>query len=185
MSLLKEQETRSTNMNEEDSVSEDNLSKHDNSVSNDSSSYAPSPSGSISSTTVTSYTGTSNRGGIPERILASRETRHVKSSRIMVLAVMFITATIAGGMTWYWIKEAEQRNFDTQVSNSITVENCAFYMCCPLLTLYVFDIFSSAISRLRLKMFRLITPTMSTWLWKASVLPSLLLPLPWDPSGPT
>jgi hypothetical protein len=94
-------------MNEEDSVSDDNSSKHSNSVSNDSSSYAPS--GSNSST---------NRGSIPERILASRETRNVKYSRIMVLTVLFLAATIAGVMTWYWSKEAEQGNFDTQVSET-------------------------------------------------------------------
>jgi hypothetical protein len=103
-------------MNEEDYVSDDNSSKHNNSVSNGSSSYAPS--GSNSSTTGTSYTGTSNRGGIPERILASRETRNVKYSRIMVLTVLFLSATIAGVMTWYWIKEVEQDDFDTQVSET-------------------------------------------------------------------
>jgi hypothetical protein len=105
-------------MNEEDSASEENSSIHDKSVSNDSSSYAPSTSNS--STTGTNYTGTRNRGGIPDHILASRETRNVKYSRIMVFTVLFLSATIAGAMTWYWSKEAEQGNFDTQVSETRT-----------------------------------------------------------------
>jgi hypothetical protein len=78
-------------MDEEDSVSAESSSKHSNSVSNDdSSSYAPSGSNS-----------SANRSGIPERILASRETRNVKYSRIMVLTVLLLSATIAGVMTWY------------------------------------------------------------------------------------
>jgi hypothetical protein len=127
-------------MNEEGSVSDDNSSKHNNSVSNDSSSYAPS--GPSSSSTGTSHTGTSNRGGIPEHILASRETRNVKYSRIMVLTVLFLSATIAGVMTWYWSKEAEQADFDTQVSEArmqFVVMSTAF--------LTSFDISSSPILR--------------------------------------
>jgi hypothetical protein len=39
--------------------------------------------------------------------------------------VLLLSATIAGVMTWYWSKEAEQDDFETQVSNSIFVESCA------------------------------------------------------------
>jgi hypothetical protein len=121
ISFLKE---KTNTMNEEVSVSDDNSSKHNNSVSNDSSSYAPS--GTNSSTTGTSNKEASNRGGIPEQIIASRENRNVKYSRIIVHTVLLLSATIAGVMTWYWTKEAEQDDFETQVSNSIFVESCAF-----------------------------------------------------------
>jgi hypothetical protein len=104
-------------MSEEDPDSDDNSSKHNNSVSNDSSSYAAS--GSNKSTTGMSHKGTSNRsGGIPEHILAAKETRNVKRSRIILLTVMVLSATVAATMTWHRSKEVEQDNFETQVSET-------------------------------------------------------------------
>jgi hypothetical protein len=71
-----------------------------------------------SSTTGTSYTGGTGRStnAIPEAILATKENRAVRFWRIVVLAVIFISAIVAGALTYVLVKESEQQDFEIQVS---------------------------------------------------------------------
>ncbi len=52
-------------------------------------------------------------------MIASRETRNVKYSRIIVLTVQLLSAIIAAVMAWYLSKEAEQEDFETQVAKQL------------------------------------------------------------------
>jgi hypothetical protein len=85
----------------------------------DSSEYSFQTNNSNGSTT-TGGTGTSGPtgAGIPEAILATKETRAVYYSRIMVLAVLVISAAVAGGLTFRLSSESEKDDFEVQVSTS-------------------------------------------------------------------
>jgi hypothetical protein len=82
-------------------------------------------SSNASSTTNTSHTGTSRTKGtgIPEAILAWKETRAVHYSRIMVLSVLVISAAVVGGLTFWLSSESERDNFAVQVKTSISFYN--------------------------------------------------------------
>jgi hypothetical protein len=69
----------------------------------------------------TNSTGTGNTGptagaGIPEAILATKETRAVHYSRIMVLTVLVMSAAVAGSLTFWLFSESEKDDFKVQVS---------------------------------------------------------------------
>jgi hypothetical protein len=66
-------------------------------------------------TTATGTTGPTG-AGIPEAILATKETRAVHYSRILVLAVLAISAAVAGGLTFWLSSESEKDDFEVQVS---------------------------------------------------------------------
>jgi hypothetical protein len=87
-------------------------------VSHDDSSTNTPHSGAGSSTTGTSYTGnaSSGRHTIPEAILASKETRAVKWSRLLVFLVLAIAATVAGVLTYVLTTASEQNYFEVRVS---------------------------------------------------------------------
>lgn len=85
--------------------------------SNDDSSTNTPHSGSHSSTTGTSYTGGMNsKNAIPDDIMASKETRAVQYSRLMVLAVIILSAIVAGALTYILTTDAEEQDFQVQVS---------------------------------------------------------------------
>ena len=97
---------------EDRSLSESGRSSHD-----DSSTNTPTSSKDPSTSTGTSYTG-SRRTGVPEEILASKETSAVKCSRMVMIGVLLSTATAAGVMAWHWTKDTEQTTFENQVRPS-------------------------------------------------------------------
>jgi hypothetical protein len=67
--------------------------------------------------TTTTGTGSNPTGAsIPEAILATKETRAVHYSRIMVLAVLLISAAVAGSVTYWLFTESEKGDFKVQVS---------------------------------------------------------------------
>jgi Adenylate and Guanylate cyclase catalytic domain len=101
-------------------------SRHD-SAGDDSSTNTPlSQSFSGSSTTGTSYTGrsTNNNNAIPEDIIASKETRAINFSRFLVLAVILISAVVAGVLTYILTTDAEQQSFQVQVRVTKTLQCC-------------------------------------------------------------
>jgi hypothetical protein len=75
-----------------------------------------SKSSAQTSTTGTGTTGPTTGAGIPEAILATKETRAVHYSRILVLAVLAISAAVAGGLTFWLSSESEKDDFEVQVS---------------------------------------------------------------------
>jgi H+/Cl- antiporter ClcA len=92
-----------------------------NSVSSDQSSKPGASfddSSKSSFQTNTTATGTIGPTGasIPEAILATKETRAVHYSRIIVLAVLAISAAMAGGLTFWLFTESEKGDFKVQVS---------------------------------------------------------------------
>jgi hypothetical protein len=97
----------------------------DDDNSNSGSSNQSSKSGaalevSSQSSAQTSTTGTGTTGptgaSIPEAILATKETKAVHYSRIIVLAVLAISAAMAGGMSFWLFSESEKGDFKVQVS---------------------------------------------------------------------
>jgi hypothetical protein len=79
------------------------------------SSFQTNSNGSTT-TSGTGTTGPNTSAGIPEAILATKETRAVHYSRIMVLAVLVISAAVAGGLTFWLSSESEKDDFEVQVS---------------------------------------------------------------------
>lgn len=71
------------------------------------------------SSTTSPFNQSSGRASeIPEDIMTSRETRAVKWSRLMVVAVLIASAAVSGTIIWYWSNEAEKRNFESQVGRT-------------------------------------------------------------------
>jgi hypothetical protein len=70
--------------------------------------------------TTTSGTGTTGPTGavIPEAILATKETKAVHLSRIIVLAVFAISAAMSGGVSFWLFSESEKGAFKVQVQVS-------------------------------------------------------------------
>jgi H+/Cl- antiporter ClcA len=68
----------------------------------------------------TTTTGTGNTGAagtvLPEAILATKETKAVHYSRIIVLAVLGISAAMAGSVAFWLFTESEKGDFKVQVS---------------------------------------------------------------------
>ncbi len=83
--------------------------------SDDDSSRSSFHTNSNGSTTGTGTTGPTSTV-IPEAILATKETRAVHYSRIVVLAVLALSATVAGGLTFWLFSESEKGDFAVQVS---------------------------------------------------------------------
>ena len=78
--------------------------------------YSSHEDGSGSSTTGTSVTGSTTRGApTKEDEIAKSEDRAVAYSRVLVLAVLLVSATTAGVLTWIFSTKAEEANFHTQV----------------------------------------------------------------------
>ena len=75
-----------------------------------------------SAQTNTTATGTTGPTGavIPEAILATKESKAVHYSRIIVLAVLGISAAVAGGLTFWLFSESEKEDFKVQVSTFIS-----------------------------------------------------------------
>jgi hypothetical protein len=82
----------------------------------DDSSRSSFQTNSNGSTTGTATTGPSTGTVIPEAILATKETRAVKYSRIVVLAVLALSAAVAGSVTFWMFSESEKGDFAVQVS---------------------------------------------------------------------
>jgi hypothetical protein len=98
-----------------DGVSSNHNSKPEASFDDDSSKGSAQTNSNGS--TNTSGTGTTGPGAvIPEAILATKETRAVQYSRIVVLAVLGISAAVAGGLTFWLFSESEKDDFKVQVS---------------------------------------------------------------------
>ena len=96
-------------MSEEASVSGSSL--HSSSKN-----YSSHEDGSGSSTTGTSVTGSSTRGPpTKEEEIARSEDRAVAYSKVLVLAVLLVSATAAGVLTWIFSTNAEEEEFRTQV----------------------------------------------------------------------
>jgi uncharacterized protein HemX len=51
----------------------------------------------------------------PTHVLASRETKNVLRSKILVFAVLFLSAAAVGFFTYYFLSQEEQNDFETQV----------------------------------------------------------------------
>ena len=86
------------------------------SVHSSSRNYSSREDGSVSSTTGTSVTGSGKGGtGTQEEEIARSEDRAVAYSRVLVLAVLLVSATVAGVLTWIFSTEAEEEDFHTQV----------------------------------------------------------------------
>jgi hypothetical protein len=86
-------------------------------ASSDDSSKSSAQTNSNGSTT-TSGTGTTGPTGavIPEAILATKETKAVHYSRIIVLVVFAISAAMSGGVAFWLFSESEKGDFKVQVS---------------------------------------------------------------------
>ncbi len=104
----------------------------DDASSSRSSNHSCKPGGSLKDdsssaygSSTTSHTGTTGTtsAGIPEAILATKETRAVHYSRIIVLSVLVISATVTGGVTFWLFLESERDNFAVQVRTSISFYN--------------------------------------------------------------
>jgi hypothetical protein len=76
-------------------------------------------SGSFSSTSGTTFVGNSVKNAIPDDIITSRETRAIWYSRLVVLGVLAVSATLAGVFTYLLTQDAEQTEFEVQVRHRI------------------------------------------------------------------
>ena len=75
-----------------------------------------SGSNSHSSTSPSTSTGRSaGARGLPEEIIATKETKAVWYSKLLVLTVLLIAAGVAGFMTFWLTDSSEQDDFETQV----------------------------------------------------------------------
>jgi hypothetical protein len=104
------------------SASSDNSSKPGASCDDSSkSSFQTNSNGS----TTTSATGTTGPTGtvIPEAILATKETKAVHYSRIIVLVVFAISAAMSGGVAFWLFSESEKGDFKVQVSTFYSMLN--------------------------------------------------------------
>lgn len=98
--------------------SDDNTESNNGDDANSSSGNGSAPGSATNedSSTTSRFTQSNGRGSeIPEDIVASKETRAVKWSRLTVLVVLLISAIISGAMTWYWSRQSEKNHFETQV----------------------------------------------------------------------
>ena len=89
-----------------------------NNVDSDSASGTSGSASGHSSTSPSTSTGrsASGRGGLPEEIIATKETKAVWQAKILVLTVLLIAAGVAGFMTYWLTDSSEQDDFETQVS---------------------------------------------------------------------
>jgi hypothetical protein len=106
-------------------ISIQSSSKNHSEINSGSHDDSDARSHSNSSVTGNSTTNSSSKTApIPEHILATKETRHVYYSRILVLAVLAISAAAAGFMTWWLSTASEQSDFETQFSDfSLAIED--------------------------------------------------------------
>jgi cobalamin biosynthesis Mg chelatase CobN len=118
----KEPATTTTKMVDDDSNS--GSSNHSSKVGvsfDDSSQNSAQTNSNGSSTTNGTGTATSaTAAGVPEAILATKETRAVHYSRMMVLIVLVISSAVAGGLSFWLFSESEKEDFKVQVSTFIS-----------------------------------------------------------------
>lgn len=91
------------------------------SVSNEASSQEPhddSSTGTPSTTQNTSHSGTGRSAAVPEEIVATKENLAVNRSRRLFFGMLFLSTVIVGTLTWYWTRESERDDFETQVSRA-------------------------------------------------------------------
>jgi hypothetical protein len=106
---LKKQHPMNQSDDQEVSVSGDSLHSSSRNYSNH------DDDGSGSSTTGTSATGSGKGAPAEVEEIASREDRAVAYSRVLVLSVLLVSATVAGVLTWIFSTNAEEEAFHTQV----------------------------------------------------------------------
>ena len=94
-----------------------------------SSSFSSGKEPSTSTDDVSSNTGTqSSREG--HEILAAKETRLVKRSRSVVIIILIATASVAGFLTYHFLRRGEEQNFTLEVR----ADNVCTHERSPLLT---------------------------------------------------
>jgi hypothetical protein len=77
-----------------------------------------SASGSVTNSSTTGSTSTGLKSRTPEEdAIARKESRQVAYSKMLVLAVLLASATVAGVVTWIFSTRSEQTDFETQVSS--------------------------------------------------------------------
>ena len=92
----------------------------------DGSFHSSTRSGDHSSVSGTSTTGTghssrSKLSAAEEEELAKMESKYIRFSKILVLSILFISATVAGVLAYIFTKESEQNTFAIQVCKKMVV----------------------------------------------------------------
>ena len=98
------------------------MMNEDESISSQSAGHSSSKDFSSSTEDIsTSNASTAFRRDTRQEVGAN-ETRAVKRSKWIVLAVLVISATVAGALTYFFTKRAETEAFERQVSNVFRME---------------------------------------------------------------
>ena len=89
------------------------------SISEEESSFHSSSKDQSSASGTSDFTGTSSGrsklSAAEEEELAKMESKYIRFSKILVLSILFISATVAGAVSYIFSKNGEQNTFELQV----------------------------------------------------------------------